>query len=378
MNKNILPRFTLLCPGPVNVSSQVAGAYSQCALSHREGSFTTLLREVQRDLLFVADVQRPEEHTALLLTGSGTAANEAVLASTVKVDEPVLVLSNGEFGERLAAISNVYNHTEVIESEWGADLDLIRLEKLLARGRFGLVAMVHHETSTGLLNPVEEVGRLCKRYQTPFFVDAVSSFSADPISLQNGNITFLSTSSGKAIAGYPGLSFVLGKHDSFSQLANYPVRNHYLNLHNHYLFSEQFGQTPNTPAIPLIAAVKSALQEIMNEGLEQRYSRLSMLAAYIRRQLEERELYKPVKKAQSVVLTNVHLPEGVSFADLQQWLQKKGFVIYDTKGPLTSHCFQVSTIGDLGINDIDRFLSALDSYTESRIILEKDKLVNFM
>jgi 2-aminoethylphosphonate-pyruvate transaminase len=319
------------------------------------------MSQVQRDLLFIAGVHTVEAYSALIITGSGTAANEAVLTSGVPPDALVIVLSNGEFGERLAELSRIYNPTEVISSEWGEDLDLVQLERLLANTPQALIAMVHHETSTGLLNPIGQVGSLCKRYGAKLFVDAVSSFAADPISLENSGITFLSTSSGKAIASYPGLSFVLGKNKDFAKLGDYPVKNHYLNLYRYFQASTKDRQTPNTPAVSLIATLHESLQEICSEGLSQRYRRLCDLASYMRAALAARDLYKPVAKTQSVILTNAFMPDKMTFADLQLRLKEKGFVIYDAKGPLRGRFFQVSIIGDITIADIDRFFVAFDS-----------------
>lgn len=360
MNKCALPRYTLLCPGPVNVLDRVALAYSRCALSHRDDSFSILLSQVERDLLFIAGVRTTEAYSALIITGSGTAANEAVLSSAVPPDTSVIVLSNGEFGERLAGISATYNRTQVIGSEWGEDLELRQLEQLLAKSRRAFVAMVHHETSTGLLNPIEHVGGLCKRYGAQLFVDAVSSFAADPIALQDSGITFLATSSGKALASYPGLSLVLGRNEDFARLSAYPVKNHYLNLSRYFQASRENRQTPNTPAVSLIATLHESLQDICREGLGQRYRRLSELASYMRAELAARNLYTPLAKPQSVILTNALLPEKMCFTDLQLSLKEKGFVIYDAKGPLRGRFFQVSIIGAITIADINRFFVAFD------------------
>jgi len=343
------------------VLHRVAQAYSRCALSHREDSFSILLSQVQQALLFIAGVRTLDEYSALVITGSGTAANEAVLTSAVPPDTVVIVLSNGEFGERLAGLSATYNNTTIIKSEWGEDLDLVQLEHLLGNTPRALVAMVHHETSTGLLNPIEQVGRLCKRYGAQLFVDAVSSFAADPILLEDSGITFLTTSSGKAIAGYPGLSFVLGRNKDFVKLGDYPVKNHYLNLYRYFQASTEDRQTPNTPAVSLIATLHESLQEICSEGISQRYRRLCELAAYMRGELAARDLYQPPGKPQSVILTNAFLPDKMTFADLQRQLKEKGFVIYDAKGPLRGRFFQVSIIGDITIADIDRFFVAFDN-----------------
>lgn len=362
MNTFPLPRYTLLCPGPVNIPAEAAKAYSDCAISHREESFSTLLRTVQNDMLHIAGIPSVSEYAALLITGSGTAANESVLASGISAETTVIVLSNGEFGQRLAKISAVYNHTIEIKSNWGEELDLELLKNVLSSTALPvLVAMVHHETSTGLLNPVEVVGEICRQYKAKLLVDAISSFGADRLKLENSGITFLTTCSGKAIASYPGLSFVIGKKDHFREMAGYPVRNHYLNLSRFFRELTSTCQTPNTPAVPLIATLQKCLSKIRQEGIEQRHARLSELARYMRCGLEERELYSAVDAPESVVLTNARLPENMSFKGLQDELKKQGFVIYDAKGPLRGTFFQVSTIGEITTRNIDLFFQAYDS-----------------
>ncbi|MFT7580256.1 MAG: 2-aminoethylphosphonate-pyruvate transaminase, partial [Myxococcota bacterium] len=219
--------FHLLCPGPVNVRPEVARALTAYEFCHREEEFSALLDDTIKNALAVCDAD-PAMYGAVVVTGSGTAGNEAVLSSVVGPDETVLVLTNGEFGERLANISKIYNDTVVIDHAWGEPLDLERLVTELHGRSVGLVAMVHHETSTGVLNPVEAIGEICELHGVRLFADMVSSYSADPVDLSSGAITFMTTSSGKAIAAYPGLALVIGRRDAFEALASLPVTNHYL------------------------------------------------------------------------------------------------------------------------------------------------------
>lgn len=366
MNPILPPHFTLLCPGPVNVDSCVSEAYSRCALSHREEEFSRLLQEVQQGLLSIAGLNEADGGLALVITGSGTAANEAVLASTVTADMTVIVPSNGEFGERLADISNIYNRTIQLRHEWGEDIDLQKLSALLDNHPRALVAMVHHETSTGLLNPITETGQLCEKHGAVFFVDAVSSFSADPVNIEQSRITYLSTSSGKALACYPGLSVVIAREKDLRECEHIHPRNHYLNLYRYYRANSICRQTPNTPATPLIASLAQSLSQIFKEGIENRHRRLESMADYLRQEFAARGLYQSPGKPQSVVLTNFALPAGFTFPHLQHRLIEHGFVIYSAKGPLQDRYFQVGTIGDITIEDLNRFFLKFD-----QIVLEK-------
>ena len=247
-----------------------------------------------------------------------------------------------------------------LKHEWGQDIDLHRLSLVLAEHPRAMVAMVHHETSTGLLNPITDTGRLCKKFGAPFFVDAVSSFSADPLDMKQSGITYLSTSSGKALACYPGLSVVIARDEDLRKCADIPPRNHYLNLYRYYLSNATCRQTPNTPATPLVASLARSLSQIFEEGVEPRRRRLTSMANYLRQEFAARGLYRPPGKPQSMILTNFSLPAGFTFTDIQKPLLERGFVIYDAKGPLKNHYFQVGTIGNITIEDLNRFFQNFD------------------
>lgn len=352
--------YCLLCPGPVNVRPEVGEALTSHEFCHREEEFSALLGSIEKKILAVAGVRQPERWAAVLVTGSGTAANEAVLSSVPLPDERVLVLANGEFGERLAAISRIHNPgTECLAQPWGQPLDLARLEAYLGLHRVGLVAMVHHETSTGMKNPVEAVGRLVARHGARLFVDGVSSFSADPLDLDAAGVTFLSSSAGKALGAYPGLSFVLAPDEAFRSLAGREPRSRYLDLHRHYEFARDRSQTPHTPAIPLFLALHRALELVLEEGVPARHRRLASLAALARRRVAELGLSVLVSPQDaSAVLTSVVLPAGVGFERLRIALRERGFVIYGGKGPLEGRIVQISTVGDLAPDRLDLFFDS--------------------
>lgn len=338
---------------------EVAEALTSYEFGHREEELSALLETLRTNVLAVGGLD-PERYTAVVLTGSGTAANESVLSSVVGDDDTVLVIENGEFGERLAKISRVYGHeTITVTHAWGEAVDLDRVARAIETHAPDLVVMVHHETSTGMLNPVEQVGALVRTHGTRLFVDAVSSFSADALDVEAANITFLSTSSGKAIGSYPGLSLVIGTHDAFRALQGKAPRCHYLDLNRYYEFAVHKRQTPNTPAVPLMLALNRALELALEEGIEQRQSRLRALSEHVRGRLREIGL-RPLLETEplSNVLTSVLLPEGVSFEAFREALREHDFVIYGGKGPFEGRMFQVSTIGAVDDELLDRFFVA--------------------
>jgi len=171
-------RFILLNPGPVSLSEGVRRAVAKVDLCHREPEFFELQDKVIRSLLDIYQCD-PAVWTAVLVGGSGTSAMEAMLASLLPQKANVLVLENGVYGERLSRIVNIYGiENQALKSAWGDEIDLKALADLLATGKFSHVLAVQHETTTGRLNPVDEIASLCTENGVQLLLDAVSSFGA--------------------------------------------------------------------------------------------------------------------------------------------------------------------------------------------------------
>ena len=177
-------KYLLFTPGPVNVAQNVREAICKEDICHRETDFDCLLQSIENKLLKLFEIKNIADYRAVVITGSGTAANESILSSVVG-DNNILILSNGEFGERLHNTSKIHNkNTFLLEFGWGKSLDLEKIEAYLKKHEIDVVAMVHHETSSGMLNPLEKVGALSKANGAMFIVDCVSSAGAEVIDLE--------------------------------------------------------------------------------------------------------------------------------------------------------------------------------------------------
>ncbi|MDA9965658.1 aminotransferase class V-fold PLP-dependent enzyme, partial [Gammaproteobacteria bacterium] len=206
-----MKQHLLFTPGPVNVAQNVREAICKQDICHREIDFDYLLQSIENKLLALFEIKNKEKYRAVVITGSGTAANESMLSSVV-AEKNILILSNGEFGERLHDISKIHNkNTFLLDFNWGEELSLNKIKAFLQMQKIDVIAMVHHETSSGMLNPLEKIGKLAKSRGAIFIVDCVSSAGAEVINLEKCNIAFCSSSSSKAIGSYPGLSFVVGE-----------------------------------------------------------------------------------------------------------------------------------------------------------------------
>lgn len=353
-------RYRLMCPGPVNVSSRVLDAMTAYEIGHRETEFSVLLQRIQQNCLALMRLSS-EEYTVVVVTGSGSASNEAVITSALQPNDAILSLATGEFGRRLGDISSIYNpNTTVYAQDWATQLDLKKVESLLQSKHYDWVTMVHHETSTGELQPVKEVGALCKKYGAKLFVDAVSSFMVDPLQLDECNVSFMSTSSGKALGMPPGLSLVVGKISEFEKLSTYPVRNYYLSLARLFAFAKDKKQTPNTPAIQLFIALNEALTMIAEEGVDKRYAFQAEKAALFRHALQDLglSLLHPDHTLSNAV-SSIFLPNEMNFDSLRNELRQRGFIVYGGKGPLVDKIFQVSTMGAVDCSDVQDLVDAI-------------------
>ncbi len=353
----------LLCPGPVRVSPAVKRALAHEDIGHRESEFVEVLTRTRQKLLQVYGVGSQSGYTNVILTGSGTAANEAVISSYCP-GRRTLVLVNGEFGARLLDLCHCHAiDVTALDFGWAVPYRLDQIDAALVSGNYDTVFMVHHETSTGMLNPVHQVGALCSLRGVALCVDAISSIGAENLEVAEANITFCTGSANKAIGSLPGLAFVCGKKEAFASLADRQPHSRYLDLFRHFEFEEKRYQTPNTPAVSLFFALEVALDELLSETIEGRMRHFTALASTVRQGFSAIG-WKTVIPASmmSRVLTTFYYPDDVDVEHFHQWIRQHDYVIYRGKGPLENRAFQVANIGCLSKGHVERFVDVVLQY----------------
>jgi 2-aminoethylphosphonate-pyruvate transaminase len=349
----------LLNPGPVNLSSRVRSALSNPDLCHREAEFAALQTEIREQLLAVYDLD-PEHWAAVLISGSGTAAMEAMISSLVPATGKLLVIENGIYGERLSYMARLHGIACItLPHEWGAAIDMAALEQALSREP-GLtqVAVVHHETTTGRLNDLAAIGDLCRHYRIPLLVDGVSSFGAEAIPFPAGEISAVAGTANKCLHGAPGVALVMVHRQALP--TSLTPRSLYLDLAT-YCREQDRHNTPFTPAIPAFYALREALQELAEAGGWQsrraQYRQLAELVAEGFRALGIEPLLPP--EASSAVLRAYRLPANLSYLQLHDALKEQGFVIYAGQGGLVAKIFRVATMGAITAQDMERFVASV-------------------
>ena len=342
-------RTVLLNPGPVTLSPRVRTALADSAdLCHREPEFVVLLDALRKRLLAVYDLD-PTRWEAVLITGSGTAAVEAMVASCVPRNGHLLVAANGVYGERIAQMARIHAiRCSVIDAGWLAPLDLTGIAELLAQSPdITHLATVHHETTTGRLNDLEALAALCREHGVTLLLDAVSSFGAEELRPDIWALGALAATANKCLHGIPGISFVIVERSRLAAAGN-PQRSLYLDLPR-YLVAQDAGSTPFTHAVQACIALEEALREFAEAGgWRARQACYADRLRNIRAACTDGGAAPLLPTGEfSVVLNAWRLPPTVTYVELHARLKAKGFVIYAGQGRLAAEIFRISPMGDI-------------------------------
>ncbi|KXV13225.1 2-aminoethylphosphonate aminotransferase [Caballeronia megalochromosomata] len=346
----------LLNPGPVTLSERVRKSLLQTDLCHREPEFFDLQDEARQRLVAAYELD-PAVWSAVLMTGSGTAAVESMIAGLVPEGGRLLVVENGVYGDRIAQIARQYHiDHEVVKYEWMQAPDIDAIIARLDSKQFTNVAIIHHETTTGRLNAIDQLSQACKARGVGLLLDAVSSFGAEAIDFDGGGIAAIAATANKCLHGVPGAAFVIVRRDALNQAAS---RNYYLGIARLAKLQDE-RNTPFTPSVHAYYALVEALREFEEEGgWRARHARYAKLAEQVRAGLASLGIESALSPEESsVVLRAYRLPAGVTYETLHDALKAKGFVIYAGQGGLSKELFRISTMGALDASDMDRLISS--------------------
>ena len=351
----------LFTPGPLTTSLSV-----KQAMLHDAGSwhfeFNAVVASVRERLLQLAGVSRADGWEVVLMQGSGTFGVEAVFQSCIPPQGKVAVLTNGAYGDRIAQmLKQARIEHAILRTAEDTPGDPAALEACLqADARITHVAAVHCETTTGILNPIKELGAIAKRHGKNFVVDAMSSFGGMPVDFAGCGLDFLVSSANKCVEGVPGFSFVFARRALLLASEGW-ARSLSLDLLGQLKSFEQNGQFRYTPPTHTILAFDQALRELAAEGgiaaRSERYRRnhATLLAGLAR--LGIRPYLDP--KVQSHIITAFHYPDdGFDFARFYRQLSERGFIIYP--GKLTQvNTFRIGNIGRLFPADLEQLVGAI-------------------
>ncbi|WP_423368842.1 2-aminoethylphosphonate aminotransferase [Burkholderia sp. LMG 32019] len=351
----------LLNPGPVTLTERVRRSLLQPDLCHRESEFFDLQDEARARLVAAYELD-PAEWTAVLMTGSGTAAVESMIAALVPKDGKLLVIENGVYGERITQIATQYGIAhDVLKHEWMQAPDLAQIAARLDAGGYSHVAVIHHETTTGRLNDLSAIAEVCRSRGVKMLVDGVSSFGAEAIDFAGGDIDAVAATANKCLHGVPGAAFVIVRRSALAKAAS---RTYYLDLGRLAKLQDQ-RNTPFTPSVHAYYALVEALREFDEAGgWRARHTHYKALADQAQAGLAARGMPLVLPEGESsVVLRAYRLPQGVTYETLHDGLKARGFVIYAGQGGLSKELFRISTMGAIQAADVDRLLEGFTALT---------------
>lgn len=361
MNK----RTILLNPGPVTLTDRVRAALAAGDWCHREPEFAALTASLNGRLAGVYPALA-RDYRSVLLAGSGTAAVEAMLVSFAPVDHRTLVLANGVYGERMGRMLAAHRRPfELLNNGWTAPLDLPAVEARLAGNPdISHVAVVQHETTTGRLNDLAALGRLCKARQVTLLLDAVSSFGAEELAGEDWNVGALAGAANKCLHGVPGLAFVLAPVRAWEPLSaagSDATDSVYLHLGRYYQDQHGGGYSPFTLPVQLAFALDAALDEFAEAGgWKARGRAYRERASRVRKTLAAAGVPALLPPAEcSAALCAYRLPDGLTYAALHDALKAEGFIIYAGQGALAREIFRIAHMGDIRPADLDRLCALL-------------------
>ncbi len=360
-------RKILLNPGPATTTQSVKEALVMPDVCPREESFCELYADVRRRLVALAG--DPDEIVAVTLVGSGTTALEAALATLVPEDGLVVIVDNGDYGTRLVEIARCDGIPHrAVEMGWGKPIDLEALDAELNQlaGRATHLCFVHHETSSGLLNPLDDLTALARRHRLSVIVDAMSSFGCLPIHVGRQGVDALVSSSNKCVQGMAGLGIVIATRQALEDVRGCKPRSFVLDLvaeHDHLI---KTGQSRFTVPPQVVAALHRALIELEQEGVAGRQARYERSMQTLLAGLAELGFELLLDDSlQSRILVAIREPREAwyDFVDMHDALDREGFTIYPGK-PGAQPNFRLAVLGAIDASDIERFLAALRRYLD--------------
>ena len=351
-----IKRNILLNPGPATTTDTVKLAQIVPDICPREHEFGELMRTLGADLLKVVHAD-PADWATVLFCGSGTIAMDACISSLVPADGKLLIVNNGAYSARAAAMARAYSvpHIDLTFPVDGQP-DLAEVARTLNENPdITAVYTTHQETGTGILNPVREIGALAHAHGATMIADTISTYAMIPFAVDDMNMDVCMSSAQKGIQGMTGLSFVIAKKSVLEAAKNYPVRSYYTNLIMQHMGFEDTGEMRFTPPVQTVYAAKRALAEYFAEGEAKKWVRHTRTIEAIHEGLARLGLKEAIpREIQSGLVVAVEYPANFDFARVHDYCYERGYTIYPGKMQSAS-TFRLCALGAIDEADIAGF-----------------------
>ncbi|MCL1911463.1 MAG: 2-aminoethylphosphonate--pyruvate transaminase [Leptospirales bacterium] len=366
-----IKRNILLNPGPGTTSDEVKLAMVTPDICPREEEFCLLMESIKQDLPKI--VNAGDDYTSVLFASSGTGGVEAAITSGVPQDGKLLVIDNGAYGARIAEIARRYKIDHIIyKIPYGDYPDIHEIEKIIANEKPTTVAVIDHETTTGMRNPVQELCDIVHSNGAEIVVDCMSSFAGLPIDLQKWQAEYIVSSSNKCIEGMAGLSFVIFKKSLLEKTKDY-ARSFYFDLYAQYQGFHNTGQMQFTPPVQIVYALRKAVDLFFEETAPERIKRYRENYTTLTEEVKKLGFQFLLEdKYQSGILLAIKEPKNpeYDFTQMHDYMYERGVTIYPGKGA-KEKTFRLSVLGNLYPKDIMYAMDILRDYLKKIAKIER-------
>ena len=351
----------LFIPGPIDVSQDVLNCMATQVIGHRSEESSKLQEEISLKLQKVLYTKS----TILLSTSSGTGLMEGSIRSCTS--KRAAVFSCGSFGDRWykIGVSNMVP-VDLFKVELGQAISPEMVDKVLSTGKYDLITITHNETSTGIRNPIEAIGEVIKKYDDVIYcVDAVSSAGGMKIEVDKIGIDICITSVQKALGLPPGMAICTFSKKAVQRAKTVPYRGTYFDLLSIYKYIvDKNYQYPSTPSLSHMFALNFQLDQILKEGLDNRFLRHENMAKTVRNWAEDHFQIFTNKNYLSNTLTVIENTKKISISKLNEKLIDRGFEIANGYGELKEKTFRISHMGDYTVEDVVDLLNNINEILE--------------
>ena len=361
--------YILLTPGPLTTSQTVKEAMLTDWCTWAEDYNLHIVEEIRKSLVSLA-TQHTGDYTSILLQGSGTYCVEAVIGSVIKPGDKLLILSNGAYGDRMGNIAEYHGISyDMLAFDETEQVSVSYVDDYLSHNaEITHVAVVHCETTTGVLNPLKEIAHLVKMHGKKLIVDAMSSFGGVDIDVPALGITYLISSANKCIQGVPGFGFIIARKSELAHCKGVS-RSLSLDIYDQWEAMEKgHGKWRFTSPTHVVAAFSQALKELAAEGgITARNARYTATNRALRKGMEELGFKAYIDEAhQGPIITTFFYPEKCkfTFAKMYAYLKDHGYVIYP--GKLTdAETFRLGNIGEIYMDDVEKILGIFKDFVSA-------------
>ena len=363
-----MKNYKLLTPGPLTTTETVRKEmmFDHCTW---DDDYKSITQKIRKQLLELAHVSE-EEYTVVLMQGSGSFGVESVLTSVVGEEDKLLIVANGAYGERM---EDMAKHAKIPYTMYNEvyykipDAEKIR-EILEKDPAITHVSMVHSETTSGILNDIQAVGKVVKEKGCTFIVDAMSSFGGVDIPVKDWGIDFIISSANKCIQGVPGFSFIIANREKLMESAG-KARSLSLDLYDQWKTMEKDGKWRFTSPTHVVLAFSKALDEMLEEGgIEARSKRYYHNNRLLIQRMKEMGIQTYIdQEHQGPIITTFLYPENHKFAfsEMYQYIKDRGYAIYPGK-VTEADTFRIGNIGEIYEEDIEKVCSIMKEFLEGK------------